>query len=177
MDGIKGAAMSEVSVRKVARTTERPVPVFEEAQRMLQKIEQRAFELYVERGSGVGRALDDWLAAERELGWPASEFAEHAHDYTIAVALPGFEPADVGVTATSRELVVHARHRSEQAHSGKQAGAKARGSSFSSADVYRRFELPCEVRLDDVKATLKNGMLSIVAPKAIAAAKPAAVAA
>jgi len=32
-----------------------------------EQIEERAFELYLERGGEDGHALDDWLAAEREL--------------------------------------------------------------------------------------------------------------
>jgi hypothetical protein len=32
-----------------------------------QQIEQRAYEIYVERGGQDGRSLEDWLAAEKEL--------------------------------------------------------------------------------------------------------------
>ncbi len=31
------------------------------------QIEQRAYEIHIERGSGHGQDLDDWLQAEREL--------------------------------------------------------------------------------------------------------------
>jgi DUF2934 family protein len=31
-------------------------------------IARRAYELYVERGGGHGSDIEDWLAAERELG-------------------------------------------------------------------------------------------------------------
>jgi hypothetical protein len=31
------------------------------------RIAERAYELYIRRGGGSGRELDDWLAAEREL--------------------------------------------------------------------------------------------------------------
>jgi hypothetical protein len=35
-------------------------------------IRRRAYELYLERGGAAGRALDDWVRAERELrGRPA----------------------------------------------------------------------------------------------------------
>ena len=42
----------EVSVRNSARDEE---------------IRRRAYEIYLERGQQPGRALDDWLQAEREL--------------------------------------------------------------------------------------------------------------
>ena len=32
-----------------------------------QEIEQRAYEIYLERGGEEGRRLEDWLAAEKEL--------------------------------------------------------------------------------------------------------------
>ncbi len=40
--------------------TEKKVPSLEE-------IEQRAYEIYLKRGNADGVALEDWLAAEREL--------------------------------------------------------------------------------------------------------------
>ena len=40
--------------------TEEKVPTFEE-------IELRAYEIYLKRGDGGGIALEDWLAAEKEL--------------------------------------------------------------------------------------------------------------
>jgi len=34
---------------------------------MADEIARRAYEIYLERGSGPGRDLDDWLRAEQEL--------------------------------------------------------------------------------------------------------------
>jgi len=36
-------------------------------------IRQRAYELYEQRGREDGHALDDWLAAEAEIGSPKNE--------------------------------------------------------------------------------------------------------
>lgn len=36
-----------------------------------ERIEARAYELYLERGGGDGAAMEDWLAAEREMRTPA----------------------------------------------------------------------------------------------------------
>jgi hypothetical protein len=38
-----------------------------------QRIAERAYELYVTRGGGDGRDLDDWLEAERDLASPRNE--------------------------------------------------------------------------------------------------------
>jgi HSP20 family protein len=158
--------MADITVKKVARADDRSLPVFEDVERMLQRIRGRAFEMFQERGLGAGRALDDWLAAEREICWPATEFVERDADYTLAMALAGFEPADIAVTATPRELIVHARATFTRGEEGKPKEARVRWSEFRSNDVYRRIELPGEITVDKVVATLKNGLLHVVAPKA-----------
>ncbi len=33
----------------------------------IQQIEQRAYEIYLERGGEDGRSIEDWIAAEQEL--------------------------------------------------------------------------------------------------------------
>jgi hypothetical protein len=40
----------------------------------IEQIEQRAYEIYLERGGEGGRAIEDWLAAEKEL----TELAERS---------------------------------------------------------------------------------------------------
>ena len=41
---------------------------------MHEEIEKRAYEIYLRRGGGDGRDLDDWFAAEKELA------QERSHD-------------------------------------------------------------------------------------------------
>jgi hypothetical protein len=36
----------------------------------IEQIQQRAYELYLERGGAEGNDIEDWLQAERELGAP-----------------------------------------------------------------------------------------------------------
>jgi hypothetical protein len=43
-------------------------------------IAQRAYELYLQRGSVSGHELDDWLAAEAELSGAAAKEAKEAMD-------------------------------------------------------------------------------------------------
>jgi hypothetical protein len=40
----------------------------------IEEIEQRAYEIYLERGGEDGRSVEDWLAAEKEL----TERLEHS---------------------------------------------------------------------------------------------------
>jgi hypothetical protein len=65
------------------------VPTIQEAAVIEQKeisqedIAQRAYELYVQRGEGVGTDVEDWIRAEKELGGepvvtPTRAMAAHA---------------------------------------------------------------------------------------------------
>ena len=168
--------MSEINVQRVT-TEDRTLPALAEADRLLEEIRRRAYAIFSGRGFGAGQALDDWLAAEREFNWPAAELAERDQEFVLSVVLPGFEPADVALTATPRELVVRARRQTRRTEEGKKGEPKLLFTEFSSADVCRRFELARPIDVDKVSATLRNGVLKVVAPKAGKSAKPVAAAA
>lgn len=60
--------LSAVSERqRVERKFEKGNKMIERKVPTTQQIEQRAYEIYVERGGDGGRSIEDWLAAEREL--------------------------------------------------------------------------------------------------------------
>lgn len=54
-----GAVLTEAAPQSAGDTTVGDVD--------RERVAQRAYELYLERGGGHGQAMDDWLAAEREL--------------------------------------------------------------------------------------------------------------
>jgi HSP20 family protein len=168
--------MSEINLQRVT-TDERTLPVFAEAERMFEQIRRRAYELFSGRGFGEGRALDDWLAAEREFSWPATELIEREQDFVLSVALPGFEPADVALTAAPRALFIQAKMKGERKDETRKGEAKVHWSEFRSADVCRRVEFAKDIDVDKVSATLRNGVLRIIARKVERPSKPVAVAA
>ncbi|MGD8323405.1 MAG: Hsp20/alpha crystallin family protein [Gammaproteobacteria bacterium] len=126
---------------------------------------ERAFSLFDGRGQKHGHAMDDWLRAEREICWPAAELAESDGKYELDVALAGFEPNEIDVTATPSELIIKASHDSRQKKKEKRNGAKIRWSEFRREDVYRHVELPEVVDVDRISAHFDNGLLQITAPK------------
>jgi len=166
--------MSDITVQRASKDY-RTLPVFAEAERTFERIRQRAYELFEGRSQGQGGPLDDWLAAERELNWPAAELTERGADYLVSVALPGFEADDISLTATPRTLFVQARTRSERKDETKKGEATLHWSEIRSRDVCRRIDLAKDVDVDKVSAQLKNGMLKIVARKVETPAKPVAV--
>lgn len=168
--------MSEINVQRLT-TEDQTLPAFAEAERLFEQIRNRAYQLASGRSFGAGRELDDWLAAEREFSWPATELVEREQDFVLSVALPGFEPAEVALTATPRSLVVQARARSERKEDARKGEARVHWSELRSADVCRRIEFARDLDVHRISATLKNGVLRVVARKQEQPSKPVAVAA
>jgi HSP20 family molecular chaperone IbpA len=110
--------MSRLDVQKIPATGDRSLPIFAEFDRLADRIRLQAYNLFSRRGTAEGHALDDWLAAEREVCWPAAELAERDAEFVLSVALAGFQPNDITVTATPREILVKAAHKHEQESTG-----------------------------------------------------------
>ena len=159
--------MADIKVQKVEKAEDRALPIFREVDEMLGRIQQRAYELFAARSFAHGYDVEDWLAAERELCWPATELAEREKDYVVSVGLPGFEPGQISVTATPRELIVHASVKMERREEPAKKEPKVLWSEFRSNDVYRRIELSEPIDVAKVSATLSQGLLKIVAEKAV----------
>ena len=167
--------MSNVAVVKVANQAERTLPVFRAIEDLATRIRERAFALCSNRGFGDGHALEDWLIAEREFCWPAGELKEGDKDFVLSMALPGFEASGVSVTATPRDIIVHAKYEHKKEPASK--ADKVCWSEFRSNDVYRRVQLDRDIDVERVSATLKNGLLLVTAPKIETAKKIVPVAA
>lgn len=157
--------MSRVTVNKVPNQQDRSLPIFDELASLAERIRERAYELFCERGSDDGRDVDDWLMAEREICWPAAELDEDDDEFELKVALAGFEPHDISVVANPRELIVKAEHTSERKDVEGSDESDVHWTEFRSESVYRRVDLPSEIDVNRVEATFKHGMLEIDAPK------------
>jgi HSP20 family protein len=157
--------MPQLNIQKVRTEDDRTLPIFEEFEKLADRIRLEAYNLFAGRGAHEGRALDDWLTAEREVCWPAAELSERDGAFVLNVALAGFDPAELKVTATPREIMVKASHEHKEESTGKEE-QKLRWSEFRSNDVFRRVELPSAVDVDKISAKYENGLLEIVAPQA-----------
>jgi HSP20 family molecular chaperone IbpA len=162
--------MSRLNIQKVPTADVRSLPIFAEFDQLADRIRLQAYNLFSRRGAGEGHALDDWLTAEREVCWPAAELSERNGEFVLTVALAGFEPGEITVTATPREIMVKAAHKHERKSPGK-GEPKLRWTEFRSNDILRRVEVPAAVDVDKISADFRNGLLEIVAPKAQPAAE------
>ncbi len=161
--------MTAVTVQKAAKEADRTLPVFKEIEKLAQSIRDRAFAVFAARGGRQDWALNDWLTAERELCGPASELVEREKDYMLTVAMAGFKPEGITVTATPHELIVHGAVELTRNRKAKETDGRVCWSEFRSNDVYRRVVLPAEISVDKVSARYEHGLLKVTAPKVVAA--------
>jgi HSP20 family molecular chaperone IbpA len=106
-------SMSNVLIERVQQLgTEEKPPVFAQLEKTIEKIQQRAFSLFEQRGGLPGLDWDDWLLAEHDvLGASSAELRESNKELTLRIAVPGLESKDVTVTATPEVLIVQATSR------------------------------------------------------------------
>jgi HSP20 family protein len=131
-------------------------------------ISRRAFELFETEGRVDGHHLRHWLEAERELLHPVHMRMEEAEgEFVVHAELPGFTASDIEVSVEPRRVIISGKRESKVEN--KQADAVY--TEQCSDEIFRTLELPSEVNVMKVTATLKDGVLDIQLPKA-AATKP-----
>jgi HSP20 family protein len=165
--------MSKLNVKTLSSSTDRSLPIFGEIDELANRIRGRAYELFTDRKSGADRDLDDWILAEREYGLPAAKLVERADDLELDVALAGFAPDEIKLTATPHELIIKAAHVVKHEKKPTKADETIHWNEFRRNEVCRRIELPQEVDVKKVSAEFENGLLKIVAPKVTDKGQPA----
>ena len=129
-------------------------------------ISRRAFELFEQEGRVEGHHLRHWLEAERELLHPVHMRIEETDgEFVVRAELPGFTASDIEVSVEPRRVIITGKRESNE--EVKQGGAVY--TEQCSDEIFRTMELPTEVNVMKVTATLKDGVLNIQLPKATAA--------
>jgi len=153
--------MSRVAVHKADAAE--PVSTQQEVDMIFDRIRQRAFELFEQRGRIPGNDLTDWLNAEREFMFvPSAELIESEKAFDIRVAAPGFKADQIEVTALPTRIIVQGKYEGEKRHENHNVCL----CEFVHRDLLRQFELPSKVDPEHIYTTLQDGILKIVAKKA-----------
>ena len=154
--------MSQVVVKKLPPSAAEPRSLFDEVKDLAERVRQRAYDLFRQRGSRDGFDLDDWLKAERDyIINPETDLVEKEGKFQVQAAIPGFDPQDVEVTATPEALIIRAASR----HKHDEEKGDVHFCEFGERQLFRRIELPASVDVDKVTARLEKGLLHITAPK------------
>jgi HSP20 family protein len=133
----------------VNREEEHPLTLFE----------QDMNRMFDEFFSGFG------LAPTWESGWsafsPQVDIVDSEKEIKVSVELPGLGEKDIDVSLSGDMLTISGEKRQEKEDKGKNYYRIER----SYGSFKRAIPIPCEVKTEDIDATFKNGVLSIVRPK------------
>ena len=168
--------MPEKSASAVQTAPSRPPVKAAKIEGSLERMEQlygaisrRAFELFEKEGRVDGHHLRHWLEAERELLHPVHMKLEDAGgELVVRAELPGFTASDIEVSVEPRRVIITGKRESKE--EDKQGDAVY--VEQCSDEIFRTMDLPVEVNVMKVTATLKDGVLNVQLPKA-EATKPA----
>ncbi len=91
-----------------------------------------------------------------------TDIKETEHSYLLDVDLPGYDKKDIKIDITDGYLNIHANRNEEKEE--KKDGKFLRRERFT-GEVSRSFYVGEDVEMDEVKASFKNGILSLEVPK------------
>ena len=101
---------------------------------------------------------------------PAAEVHETETAYSICLELPGVARDSIDVKATDRNLVISAERRAPQPENNEATEAAQTPAKLLSEIRYgtwsRSFRFPSAIERDQLKATYRDGLLTVTAPKA-----------
>jgi len=134
--------------------------VFDQIKTMQDRVTRRAYEIFENSGAALGRDLDNWAQAERELLWrPAFELSEKDGKFLLEAAIPGVEGKDIAIEVTPEDIIL----RAETQHQHKDQKGVVHYCEFQAGKMFRAIHLPQRINPDKVKAEFKNGLLRLTA--------------
>jgi HSP20 family protein len=107
----------------------------------------------------------NWLA-ERN-GYPAVNVAEKDNEYCIDMAVPGYKKEDFKIKVNNDILTVSAEAKTENKEEKKEYTRK----EYSYSSFSRSFQLPDNVKDDQIGAKYEDGMLKLSLPKTTTSVK------
>ena len=132
-------------------------PLTDRVREIQERIGQRAYELFEERGHEHGNDLDDWLQAESEILLPIAVKTYEFEDTFITHAqVPVLTADEIQVSVEQRRIVI---------------ADKDRPASLDAEDANRTKRLLCTVVLPDrvdwtsAAMSFKDGVLEVEVPK------------
>lgn len=110
---------------------------------------------------------NEWVDKTATTTSPAVNVIETETDYKVEIAAPGLTKDDFKIDITEdNELLVSMEKKSESnepEHEGKKHTYLRREFSYTS--FHQRLTLPDHVKIEEIKAKMENGVLTIDIPK------------
>jgi HSP20 family protein len=112
----------------------------------------------------IDRVWPDFAALSYDVWVPNVNFYEKANTYNIRVELPGIDKNKIDVYLDSKTNVLTVRGIRTCTEDEEAEKCHVRESVFG--PFSRRIHLPFDVQADKTEATYKDGVLTLVVPKA-----------
>jgi len=116
----------------------------------------------------MNQVIEDFMAespaasgAFGDVMKPLADVKETDEEVVVTMDLPGMDKGDVEITVTEDALEVKAERKTEKEEKGEEFRRKER----TFARFERSLKLPAEVKAEDAKASLKDGVLEVHLPK------------
>lgn len=107
---------------------------------------------------------NDWMVKANATA-PAINVIENEKDYRVEVAAPGMTKEDFDIhLGDNNELVISMEKKNESEEKNND-GKKYLRREFSYTKFQQAFDLPDNVDVDKINASMNNGVLSIELPK------------
>ncbi len=136
---------------------------FDRANAVFSAIARRAFDIFENNGRSLGHDLDNWFRAETEFLHPVHiDVTESGDALNIKAEVPGFDEKELEIDVEPTRLVISGKREVKK----EEKQGKTVYSEACSNQIMRVIALPAEVEVEQVTATLKNGVLELNLPKA-----------
>ena len=157
------AAVQRAPVQSAAVKVVEPQALIDRINQVYQTIARRAFDFFESEGGAPGRDVEHWLKAEAELLHPVPLNVTETDDaLTVQAEVPGFNAGDLEVSVESGRLTISGKQESRE----EQTKRKAIYREQRSSEILRVITLPATVDASKATATLTNGVLELILPRA-----------
>ncbi|MFO7276181.1 MAG: Hsp20/alpha crystallin family protein [Pseudomonadota bacterium] len=113
-------------------------------------------------GSMFESALPSFGAGIPELWTPRIDVRQKGDNLVICADLPGVRKEDINIECDADSIAISGERREEREEGGEQQGYRMTERSYGS--FYRRIPLPDGVNPDEIKASMRDGVLEITVP-------------
>ena len=120
----------------------------------------RAFDSVRRRMDQVFREYDESAGPRARLSYPRASLRATPESFLLTAEVPGLGENDIQISATMDSLTI-AGERKAAAPEGYAAHRQERGA----IRFARSFGLPAKIDVDQVSASVKNGVLTVTMPK------------
>lgn len=137
--------------------------LLERKKRIFDQIARRAYAIFESEWRVIGRDIEHWLRAERELLHPVPlSIVETDQSIEVKAEVPGFGEDELKINIQPRLVTITGKREVEET---QEKGHTIHCDECTS-EIFRMIDLPVEVNPAKMTAKLKNGVLILSISKA-----------